>query len=77
VGRLADGLRVEALAPDGLIEAFSLPHADGFFLAVQWHPEWQAADNPVSMRLLTVFGQACQAYRDRHRHGVGEPVPDR
>jgi len=40
VNRLADGLRVEARAPDGLIEAFSLPSAPGFNLSVQWHPEW-------------------------------------
>ena len=26
--------------------------------ALQWHPEWQAADNPVSMRLLGAFGDA-------------------
>ncbi|BDI05797.1 gamma-glutamyl-gamma-aminobutyrate hydrolase family protein [Sphaerotilus microaerophilus] len=70
VNRLADGLRVEALAPDGLVEAFStVPTADtpGFALCVQWHPEWLAADNPVSMALLRAFGAACQDYRDTHR----------
>lgn len=63
VKRLADGLAVEARAPDGVIEAFSKPGAPGFNLAVQWHPEWQAASNPVSMRLLRAFGEACAAYR--------------
>jgi putative glutamine amidotransferase len=63
VNRLAAGLRVEARAPDGVIEAFSKPDAPGFNLAVQWHPEWQAASNPVSMTLLTAFGQACADYR--------------
>ena len=67
VQRLADGLRVEARAPDGLIEAFSLPSAPGFNLCVQWHPEWQAASNPISMTLLQAFGQACQSWRDRPR----------
>jgi putative glutamine amidotransferase len=67
VRRLADGLRVEARAPDGLIEAFSAPGATGFNLAVQWHPEWQAALNPVSMRILEAFGLACQNYRERPR----------
>jgi putative glutamine amidotransferase len=61
---LAPGLRVEARAPDGVIEAFSKPDAPGFNLAVQWHPEWQAASNPVSMTLLSAFGAACAAYRD-------------
>lgn len=64
---LAPGLRIEARAPDGLIEAFSVPSASGFNLCVQWHPEWQAAGNPVSMQLLRAFGQACRNYRERPR----------
>jgi putative glutamine amidotransferase len=63
VNRLASGLRVEARAPDGVVEAFSKPDAPGFNLAVQWHPEWQAASNPVSMTLLSAFGAACAAHR--------------
>jgi putative glutamine amidotransferase len=63
IKRLADGLRVEARAPDGLVEAFSLDAARGFNLSVQWHPEWQAETNPVSMRLLAAFGAACAAHR--------------
>ena len=63
VNRLGAGLRVEARAPDGVIEAFSKPGAPGFNLCVQWHPEWLAADNPVSMQLLAAFGAACRAYR--------------
>lgn len=77
VSRLAPGLRVEARAPDGLIEAFSMPEAKAFNLCVQWHPEWQAARNPASMRLLRAFGAACQSYRERHREFVPERVPDR
>jgi putative glutamine amidotransferase len=65
VNRLAAGLRVEARAPDGVIEAFSKPDAPGFNLAVQWHPEWQAASNPVSMTLLAAFGAACVEYRNQ------------
>jgi putative glutamine amidotransferase len=64
VNRLAPGLRVEARAPDGLVEAFSLAGSTGFGLGVQWHPEWKARDNPVSMRLLGAFGQAARRYRD-------------
>jgi len=60
VDRLAPGLRAEALAPDGLVEAFSLPEASHFLLAVQWHPEWHAADNPHSQRMLSGFGAACR-----------------
>lgn len=73
VNRLANGLRIEALAPDGLVEAFSVADARGFNLSVQWHPEWQAATNPVSTRLFEAFGAACAAYRDRPH----APEPDR
>jgi putative glutamine amidotransferase len=67
IKRLADGLRVEARAPDGVIEAFSVPSAPGFNLCVQWHPEWRAAANPVSVQLFNAFGVAVRAYRDRVR----------
>lgn len=75
VNRLAHGLRVEAVAPDGLVEAFSVEAAPGFNLCLQWHPEWQAETNPVSMRLFRAFGEACAAFRERHR--VPHPDPDR
>lgn len=65
IKQLAPGLRIEATAHDGLVEAFSVADAQGFALCVQWHPEWQAASNPVSMALLQAFGQACLAYQGR------------
>jgi putative glutamine amidotransferase len=61
VNRLAPGLRVEARAPDGLVEAFSVADGPGFSLGVQWHPEYRAAQNPVSTVLLQAFGDACRA----------------
>jgi putative glutamine amidotransferase len=68
LARLAPGLRIEATAPDGLVEAFSIGSESGIFqLAVQWHPEWKAADNPVSMRILQAFGEALRNHRDRVR----------
>jgi putative glutamine amidotransferase len=63
IDRLAPRLRAEASAPDGLIEAVSVPDAQAFNLGVQWHPEWQAATNPVSLRLLEGFGAACRTRR--------------
>ena len=71
VNRLARDLHVEARAPDGLVEAFSIPSAQGFNLCVQWHPEWQAKDNPVSVQLARAFGQACRKHRLHRR----EPLP--
>ncbi|MEZ5444115.1 MAG: gamma-glutamyl-gamma-aminobutyrate hydrolase family protein [Lysobacterales bacterium] len=60
IARLAPGLRVEATAPDGLVEAVSLPSASAFFLAVQWHPEWQVREDPFYLATFAAFGQACR-----------------
>jgi putative glutamine amidotransferase len=60
VDRPAPGLVVEAVAPDGLIEAVSLPGAR-FVVGVQWHPEYKPLDNPVSRALFAAFGDACRA----------------
>jgi putative glutamine amidotransferase len=65
VQRLADGVTVEAVADDGLIEAFTVDAAPGFALAVQWHPEWQVTKNEFSTAIFKVFGNAC---RERARH---------
>ena len=70
VKRLADGLRVEALAPDGVVEAFSRP-GKGFNLCLQWHPEWLAQENPVSMRIFEAFGQACRGHQAQRLGLVG------
>ena len=67
VDRLAPGLRVEAVAEDGLVEAYSVDNAPGFTLAVQWHPEWLLSDNPVSMKLYAAFGAACRQYQSQKR----------
>jgi putative glutamine amidotransferase len=64
--RLAPGLVVEAVAPDGLVEAF---RGDGpyFLAAVQWHPEWLFRDNPLSAAILRAFGDAARAWRASRR----------
>lgn len=54
-------LRVEARAPDGLIEAVSLRHHP-FALAVQWHPEWQPENTAGSQALFSDFIQAASRY---------------
>jgi len=63
VERLAPGLRVEALAPDGLIEAFSVEGARRFAVGVQWHPEWQVRSNPHYLAIFEAFGRACRERR--------------
>jgi putative glutamine amidotransferase len=58
VDRLGDGLVVEARAPDGVIEGFSVAGAPSFAVAVQWHPEWKFAENDLSRSLFAAFGAA-------------------
>jgi putative glutamine amidotransferase len=60
IDRPAPGLRVEAMAPDGQIEAVSLPDAR-FVVGVQWHPEHRALDNPFSRALFLAFARACHS----------------
>lgn len=57
IARLAPGLKIEAMAPDGTIEAVS-HEAARFLLGVQWHPEWRARGNPLSVKLFEAFGAA-------------------
>jgi putative glutamine amidotransferase len=67
VDRLGEGLQVEAVAEDGLIEGFTVKDAPGFTLGVQWHPEWQVTENPVSMAIFRAFGDACRRFQQRER----------
>jgi putative glutamine amidotransferase len=60
IDRLAPGLFVEAVAPDGQIEAVSLPQAR-FVVGVQWHPEYKVLANPISAALFSAFATACSA----------------
>ena len=59
----APGLVVEARAPDGTIEAVRVENARGFAFGVQWHPEWNYADDSASLALFRAFGEACRTYR--------------
>jgi putative glutamine amidotransferase len=58
---LGSGLSAEALAPDGLVEAFSTRVGTADVLAVQWHPEWDADTNPQSRWFFTQLGRAMGA----------------
>lgn len=62
IDQLAEGLTIEALAEDGLVEAVSVTAAKSFALAVQWHPEWQVRNNDFYLAIFAAFGDACRAY---------------
>jgi putative glutamine amidotransferase len=65
--QLPDGVTVEAVADDGLIEGFSVDSVPGFAIAVQWHPEWQVTKNEFSMAIFKAFGDACREYAGRRQ----------
>jgi len=67
MAKLPRGVTVEAVADDGLIEAFTVDEVPGFSLAVQWHPEWKVAENPLSLAMFRAFGDACRDYA-----GIGQ-----
>jgi putative glutamine amidotransferase len=54
---------IDGTAPDGTPEAIYIDGARGFCLSVQWHPEWNAANDPVSRPLFEAFGQAAREWR--------------
>ncbi len=60
IARLASGLKPEAFAEDGLVEAVRGPDDAAFCLGVQWHPEFAAKANPVSTSLFRRFGAAAK-----------------
>ena len=70
IDRLGQGLRVEATAPDGLVEAFSVGSAPAFALAVQWHPEMRVHDCPLAQAIFKAFGAACRQRRLRRLSAV-------
>lgn len=70
IDRVAPGLRVEAVADDGTIEAVSLPGARGFVLAVQWHPEWPDPCRPVSRELFAAFARAARERARRRERAM-------
>ncbi len=58
---------IDGTAPDSTPEAIYVKDAPGFTLAVQWHPEWDAANDPVSRPLFTAFGDAVRDWASGRR----------
>ncbi len=60
VDRCAADLRVVARTSDGIVEALEARFASPFWLAVQWHPESNRADDGGASRaLFAAFTRAC------------------
>ncbi len=68
VERLAPGLAVEALAPDGTIESVRVVATPegrpaGYAIGVQWHPEYDWRTDAISRLLLGSFAAAVRGER--------------
>ena len=59
IKRVAEGLRPNAFAPDGLIEGLESPNGH-FLLGVQWHPESLVERDPAMARLFAAFVEAAR-----------------
>lgn len=62
IDKLGEGLTVEAVAPDGLIEAVSANISGSQVVGVQWHPEWHVDQNPESQAFFRLMGAALRGY---------------
>lgn len=67
IDRPAPNLAVEAVAPDGTIEAVRVADAPGWAYGVQWHPEWRSDEDGVSLALFRGFGEACRRHAGLRR----------
>ncbi|ASK64018.1 gamma-glutamyl-gamma-aminobutyrate hydrolase [Virgibacillus phasianinus] len=61
IGKLAPGLRQVAVAPDGIIEAVEgIDKSSSLWLAVQWHPEEMASQDPLMQGIFQEFINECK-----------------
>jgi putative glutamine amidotransferase len=69
IGRVADTLRVAAVADDGVVEAIESADPDTWVVGVQYHPEELLA-HPAHSALFSSFADSCRQGR-RLAHVVG------
>ncbi|HKR66457.1 MAG TPA: gamma-glutamyl-gamma-aminobutyrate hydrolase family protein [Thermoanaerobaculia bacterium] len=62
IKKVADGLRVTAHAPDGIVEGLEDPRHP-FYLGVQWHPEDMSGEGSASS-LFAAFVEAARKYAE-------------
>ncbi len=60
IDRVAEGLVVEAVSDDGVIEGVSMPGAATFVAGVQWHAEYRIETHAFNRGLFAAFGHAAR-----------------
>lgn len=73
---VGQGLRIEAVAEDGLVEGLSVEGSQAFALGIQWHPEWQVMVNADYLSIFQGFGNACRARAEQRSKAALDTVPD-
>lgn len=64
LGRLAPGLRVTGVAPDGIVEAVEVP-GQSYAIGIQWHPEMMTLRDATAKSLFAELLVAARAFRAR------------
>ena len=62
VWEAGDRIVIDGVADDGTPEALYVRDAPGFTLCTQWHPEFNAPEDPVSIKLFSAFGDAVRIW---------------
>jgi putative glutamine amidotransferase len=75
VKRIAEKLRANAWAPDGVIEGLEGSNGQ-FLLGVQWHPEELTDKVPPMQSLFTTFGEAAAEFKARTGSPSVCPAPE-
>src|SRR5581483_2399751 len=65
VDALPSSVRIEAMAPDGLIESFSVDWPQRWLLAIQWHCEQRTEESVLDQKILQAFGERCRRRKQR------------
>ncbi len=58
IDKTGERIILDGFASDGTPEALYIRDAEAFSLAVQWHPEWNAKKDEVSVSIFEAFGKA-------------------
>ena len=74
VNRLGEGLRVSAVAPDGVVEAIETTDPSEWLVGIQWHPEDGQTEQASPGQLAAIFGAFAAACRQwaRERQNQGQ-----
>lgn len=64
IKELAPSAKIVATSPDDIIEAIEVP-GHPWLVAVQWHPEMSAAEDPSQQRIFDQLVKTATEYRKR------------